>query len=351
MKWEFFPAQSQFESVRKEWDSLNRLQGDHILLDSEFVGALLRNFGTEAVRLGILHDVQRPSMVLVVPTRWGFWETFQPSQAPMGLGVFGYRDEKGEGLLELSRSLPGFPLQLAALQQDPDFSAFPMNPQLPHLEFIDYICTGSLNLSGSFEEYWGSRSEDLKRNNARRRRKLVEQNQKLEFIAHTDRDSVAACVREYGRLESQGWKGQQGTAVTADNAQGRFYREVMEIFCGRGEGVVFELLLDGIAIASEFWIGRNGMYVNLKTAYDESHKQLSPGFLMKESLIRWAYAKKSWRRLEFYGRTMDWHHKWIDRTRTLYHVNCYRGSWVLKTRKAVNRLRSFRSGTAPRQPE
>ena len=351
MNWEFVPAQEHFEAARAKWDNLNRLQGDHILLDSEFTSALLRHFGSNAVRLGILQNSTQPAMVLVVPTRWGFWETFQPSQAPMGLAVFGYRDEHGDCLLELLRSLPGYPLQLAVLQQDPDFSAFPMNQGLSHLEFIEYIQTGSLKLDGGFEEYWDSRSEDLKRNNARRRRKLAEQSKRLEFAAHTDRDSVAACVREYGRLESQGWKGQQGTAVTEDNSQGRFYREVMEYFCPRGEGVIFELLLEGIPIASEFWIGRNGMYVNLKTAYDESHKQLSPGFLMKESLIRWAYSEKNWRRLEFYGRTMDWHQKWIDRTRTLYHVNCYRSRWVLQARKTANRLRSARTGVSPRQPE
>jgi hypothetical protein len=113
----------------------------------------------------------------------------------------------------------------------------------------------------------------------------------------------------------------------------------MESFCGRGEGAIFELRLDGAVIASELWIGRNGMYVNLKTAYDESLKQLSPGFLMKESLIRWAFSSKSWRRLEFYGRVMDWHLKWIDRTRTLYHLNSYRYGWIPRVRKAVNHLR------------
>jgi len=53
MSGEFVSAHDHFEAVRKEWDNLNRFQGDHILLDSEFTGALLRHFGSEAVRLGI----------------------------------------------------------------------------------------------------------------------------------------------------------------------------------------------------------------------------------------------------------------------------------------------------------
>jgi Acetyltransferase (GNAT) domain len=350
MSWEFLSAKDHFETARKQWDDINRSQGDHILLDSEFTSALLRHFGHDAVRLGINTDSRRPAMALVVSTHWGFWETFQPSQAPIGLIVFGYRDEAGSGLLELARSLPGYSLQLAVLQQDPDFSAFPENQNASCLEFTEYIQTGSLVLKGSFEEYWDSRSVDIKRNNARRRRKLTEQGQKLEFVVHTDRDSVGACIREFGRLESLGWKGQNGTAVAENNAQGRFYREVMETFCGRGEGVIFELLLDGKPIASELWIGRNGMHVNLKTAYDENLKQLSPGFLMKESLICRAFSEKNWRRLEFYGRVMDWHQKWIDRTRSLYHVNCYRSRWVLRARKAAHRLRAAQTSVVSLRP-
>ncbi len=57
MSWEFVPAQDHFEAAREEWDNLNRLQGDHILLDSEFTSALLRHFGSNTVRLGILQSL------------------------------------------------------------------------------------------------------------------------------------------------------------------------------------------------------------------------------------------------------------------------------------------------------
>jgi len=342
MSWEFLPAKTHFDSYRNLWDSLNRRQGDHVLLDSDFVSALLRHFGSDGVRIAVNQNSKRLAMALLVSTRWGLWETFQPSQAPIGLIVLGYRDEAMSGLQELTRALPGYALQLAVLQQDPEFSAFPATREHASVEFVNYIRTGSLTLEGDFERYWESRSDDIKKNNTRRRRKLVEQGQLLEFVAHTDRDSVADCIREYGRLESQGWKGQQGTAITADNAQGCFYRDVMETFCGRGEGVIFELRLNNKPIASEIWIGRNGMRVNLKTTYDESLKQVSPGFLMKESLIRWAFSENGWQRLEFYGRVMDWHLKWIDGTRTLYHVNCYRNPWILRARKAVGRFRGDR---------
>lgn len=345
MKWEIIPASTQFQSSRDDWDALNKNLGDHILLDSEFVGALLHHFGNDGVYLGISTDTKHPGMALLARTRWGSWETFQPSQAPMGLILLGSRDQNGDSLLDLIRSLPGYALQCAALHQDPDFSSLPVSPQWPCMEFLDYIQTGSLTIGGTFEQYWESRTADLKRNNARRHRRIAEQGHKLELTVHSDPEAVPACIREYGRLESQGWKGQQGTAVGQDNAQGRFYQDVMTIFCSRKEGLIFELRLDGTPIASELWIGRHGMLVNLKTTYDENLKQFSPGFLMKEALLRNVFDQQKWHVLEFYGRVMDWHLKWINRTRTLYHVNCFRNRWFLNGRNTAKRfLKSSATG-------
>jgi hypothetical protein len=338
----------QFQAHQERWNEINRSFANHILLEANFVDALLRHFGGKEVRLGISADPKRPGMALLASVRWGIWETFQPSQAPLGLIVLGYKDDTREGLRDLMRSLPGYPLQLGIQHQDPDFSAIPLAPQQPNLKVVSYIETGSLSLEGTFDDYWSSRSDDLKKNNARRRRRLADQGKRLEFLVHSDPSSVAACIRSYGVLESQGWKAQGGTAVAEGNAQGRFYREVMEMFCGRGEGTIFELLLDGKTIASELWVGNKDMRVNLKTTFDETLKQLAPGFLMKEEIIRWAYSRGDWRLLEFYGRLMEWHTKWIGRSRTLYHVNYYPNRWVPKAREAVRRLlRTKRVSGAP----
>jgi len=35
-------------------------------------------------------------------------------------------------------------------------------------------------------------------------------------------------------------------------------------------------------------------------------------------------------RIEFYGKVMDWHTKWSDEIRTLYHVNAYRNALVAR---------------------
>ena len=36
------------------------------------------------------------------------------------------------------------------------------------------------------------------------------------------------------------------------------------------------------------------------------------------------------RRIEFYGKLMDWHTKWSHDSRTLYHLNSYQSALVAK---------------------
>ncbi len=338
MSWVFQPASEAFEELRKDWDALNRSQHNHILLDSGFVAPLVRHFGGRDVILGMRQNGGKAGMVLLVRNGRAAWETFQPSQAPLGLIVLNHQDEEGESLLELLENLPGYPLQLGVRQQDPDYSRFPPVSPRPDIQVLEYVQTARLPLEGTFESFWESRSINLKHNLARQRRRLAEQGHRFELVAHRDPASVAACLREYGRLESQGWKAKEGTAVTEDNVQGRAYREILETFWARGEGVVYQFLLDGKVIASDLCLARNGMLVVLKTAYDDSVERISAALLMRQEIVRQLYAEKEIRVIEFYGRVRDWHTKWTSQIRTMFHVNCFRHRWVPRVKELVKRF-------------
>ena len=40
------------------------------------------------------------------------------------------------------------------------------------------------------------------------------------------------------------------------------------------------------------------------------------------------FDSKRIQRIEFYGKIMEWHSRWSDEARTMYHINCYRGPVV-----------------------
>jgi hypothetical protein len=338
MSWKFQPAVGSFEEARGTWDALNQEHGNHVLLDSGFVSPLLRHFANGNVTLAVNDDANQRGIALLVRRKPGLWETFQPSQSPLGLILLAHLALTGEELREMTGKLPGFALQLSILQQDPDCSSAIVSNDTKGIERVDYIQTARITLTGTFEDYWKQRGNNLRHNLARRQRRLTEKGHKAELITHRRPEDVAQAIREYGLLESRGWKAKEGTAVAEDNAQGRFYREIFENFCARGEGLIYQLLIDGKVAASDLCLVRNGMLIVLKTAYDEGLNDFSPSFLMRQSILQQLFAERHVHVVEFYGRLMEWHTRWTNEIRTLYHINCFRHLWLLPLKRLARRF-------------
>jgi hypothetical protein len=160
-----------------------------------------------------------------------------------------------------------------------------------------------------------------------------------ELIVLRQPAEVAEGIREYGRLESSGWKGKNGTAVAEDNAQGRFYREMFEYFCARNEAAIYQYRLNGKVVASDLCLLRKGMMVVLKTAYDEGFEEFSPAQQMRRRIVQQSYAEQQVKVVEFYGPVEDWHLRWSDQIRTMCRLICFRHSWVEKAKFAVQLVR------------
>lgn len=337
MAWKFQPAVEAFADYREMWDALNAANGNHIVLDSIFVQGLLRQFGTVHTMLGISLDKQFPGMVIIEKIRPGFVNTFHPSQAPIGLFLLEKKCEVLRQIDELFGSLPPFVLGIAILQQDPDFTVLKDLAESARVRRVEYIRTARITLPDSFDVYWGNRPKGFVSDMARQRRKLQREGKQLALVVERDPTRVEECIREYGRLESTGWKGQEGTAVAADNAQGLFYQEILEAFCRKGEGVIYRLILDGKTVACELCIERGNRLIDLKTAYDESVKGYSLGSMLEEEMLKSYYLDGRLKEVEFYGRVTDWTRKWTDEIRPIYHYNVYRYAWLAKLHACLRR--------------
>lgn len=327
------------DQLRDRWDALNVSQNNHILLDSGFVALLLHHSDSRDVVVAVSEDAGNPAMALLKRKAPGIWETFQPSWAPLGLFLCGEGEQAGENLLSLTRTLPGYALQLSVLQQDPKYSAFTALAGCEWIEKSDYARTARIPLEGDFQEYWEAREQKFRKNNDRRRRQLAEKGSP-DFSVIRDSTAVEDAMREFGRLESKGWKASGGTAVAADNVQGHLYRAVLEYFCKRNEGVIYQLRIDGQVIATDLCVARGEMFVLLKNTYDEDWSAYSPGVLLREDIVRGLYAEGRVRNYEFYGPLMDYQLRWTRDIRTLYHVTCFRHSWVRTARDFAKRIRN-----------
>ena len=326
-------AASAFGTHAESWRTLNLAGPKSPLLEPDFVAPLLTEFGNPRLLLATCTSGgQVAAMAIVNPVRTSVWETFQPSQAPTGMWVQRAGLDQTELLATLMRRLPGFALVLGATQQDPDLAPRPADSGA--VQTMDYIDTARITIGGTFDEYWAARGKNLRANLKKQRAKLAKEDVVPRMQIVRDPADMAAAVADYGRLESAGWKAQGGTAIHPDNAQGRFYRKMLEDFARRGRASVYRYWFGDKIVAMDFCIEGDDSIIVLKTTYDESvPNSLSPTLLMREEATRQIFDEARFARLEFYGKVMEWHTKWTDEIRTMYHLTGYRWAALLGLRK------------------
>ena len=318
--WRLYPI-SDFARHRAVWQALNDECGQPILLDARFVETLLQCFdarasvlalarqGTQIVTAGIFHQ-----------RGWGRWQSLQFSQAPLGLwlcrpGAF------SEALLaDLAKALPGWVSQIALTQLDP--LLLPRPPGSARLKPLDYITTASLQVPADYPAYFAGLSRNVRQNSNKAANRLKREGIHARFEVVTAKAALAGAVADYGDIESQSWKQAGGTAVAADNDQGRFYRTLLEAFAGDGAEVWY-YYFDEHKVACDLCLRQGAQLVVLKTTFLADWKRYSPAFALHLEGIRHC-SEQGLGLMEFYGAAMDWHRKLTPQARTLYHLNWYR---------------------------
>jgi CelD/BcsL family acetyltransferase involved in cellulose biosynthesis len=354
MSWHVVPARD-FAQYAARWRRLHAAGAASPLLAADFVQALLDAFGTGRELLAWRSDAGSDDarvMTIVTPGRAGAWNTFQPAQAPVGLWLQRDAGPAAPHVPALLRALPGVALMLGITECDPMLMARPADSAAVHTS--DYIRTARITVAGSFDDYWDGRGKNLRSNLKKQRKRLAQDGVATHLDVLRAPEQIAAAVADYGRLETTGWKGSEGTAVAADNDQGRFYRAMLEAFAARGAASVYRYTVGGRLAAMDLCVEGGGCIVVLKTAYDESlGPQLSPALLMREEACRALFdeaREKGIGRIEFYGRVMEWHTRWTDEIRTMYHLNGYRWPVLGRLHALARRQASAAAAPAPGAP-
>lgn len=339
MSWSIVSADdfAAHPALAARWRELHQAGASSPLLALEFADAALTVFGSgsELLAWHCDQDGQVNVMAILTPGRLGAWSTFQPSQAPLGFWLQRHARLQPAQLSHLLHALPaagGIPgVMLGLTQCDPMLLERPFDT--PTLATLDYIQTARVTLEGGFDAYWQGRGKNLRANLKKQRKRLLQDGIAVGMQISRAEEDMAAAVTDYGSLESAGWKAAGGTAVDGANAQGRFYCLLLEAFARQGAASVYRYWIGERLAAMDLCIEGGGCLIVLKTAYDEQLSErlghpLSPALLMREEACRALFDEARLARIEFYGRVMDWHLRWTDDIRTMYHLNAYRWSWL-----------------------
>ena len=330
LQWTFSPV-TAFATLASDWDGVNRNARNLPILDAAFFARLMAHFAPKhgAIIAVLREGAEVRCAGIFEPGRGRTWQTYQPAQAPLGAWV----NATGFAIAPaLSRwfGTPGGRLSLGAGISQIDPELLPRPPASGGLATLDYIETAFMNVSGSFDVYWAGRGKNLRQNVRKQLSRFERDGVSAGLLEIADAGAAGAAVDEYGRMESGGWKGAEGSALHPDNEQGKFYRSLFEDYATRGEAVVYQYRYGDRAVASDLCLARNGVLIVLKTTYDEAQRNTSPAMLMHHDLLKPIFNERRYRRIEFYGRIMEWHGRLTEDKKILYHLNYFRFPWMTK---------------------
>jgi CelD/BcsL family acetyltransferase involved in cellulose biosynthesis len=147
------------------------------------------------------------------------------------------------------------------------------------------------------------------RANLRRRARRL---QELGAVAvrRSDRaEDVDAALSDFLALEASGWKGEGGTAIALDPDLVSFYRRIAQDAASRDGLAIRALTLDGAPVAVHLGLVHRGVYLLLKTAYDERLGHVSPGQLLQREVLAECEAR-GLAGFDFLGPDMPWKRDW-----------------------------------------
>lgn len=342
MTWTLHPI-SAFPAHHAAWDALQARSLDLPFLESRFLQPLLEIFGDGSERLAVCSGAEGwRAAALLRPSGRGRWELFMPSQLPLGPWIGEAPQLHLESLLQ---GLPGIALALGAPQLDSRF--YPdQDVDAARQRSRAYIDTAWVLIDRPFATYWEERGKNLRQNTRKQRNKLAGEGVSTRLDCVCDVAGVAEALDQYGALESSGWKAGDGTHIHPDNAQGRFYRRMLEAFAEQGRARLYRYWFNDKVAAMDLCIAAGRQLVILKTAYDETQKAVSPSTLMRQEQFEQLFAEGHFERIEFYGKLLEWHTRWTALARPIYHRTAYRWAWL----PALQRWRDARRQEATAMP-
>lgn len=321
--WSVVRLEAGLKEHAREWDALNQQAfGSHPMLTSGFVDGLLQNFGDGSEYLCRYVDGNRVRGLCILKRRNALvWSSFLPSQGQIGPTLI----PDAELLFSLLRSLPGRPLQLDLLCNDPTLGAVLAQPLTHHR---NHNFTMTIGLNGTFDEYWASRSKRLQSNIRRYEKRLVAEQIAKRYVRLSAPHDIEAALQRYARLEGEGWKGKNGTSLASSAAQFNFYLELMTAGAACGEASAHELWFDGELAASRLILTRSGAQVMLKTTYAEKYSTFAPGRLLLRAVIEEAFAINPGGRIEFCTDAAPDLLGWATGHRWIQHTSLYRSPFA-----------------------
>ena len=215
---------------------------EHPFLESRFVLPLLKYFPHEDIFLAEYQEQGKIICAFVMSSQSKF--TAAPyvdgvSQIPLS-----YIDESisssklNKIFASLFKVMPKCYFAINIESQDPDLTSADKFDAVNHTIIEECASNTSIPAGIEFEQYWQERSKKVRKEIGRHLRVIERDGFSVSYTVLDDLSDLGEGFQQYCRLESTGWKGEQGSAMTTSNDQGRFYKEVVSGFMQQNQAKI-----------------------------------------------------------------------------------------------------------------
>jgi predicted N-acyltransferase len=168
-----------------------------------------------------------------------------------------------------------------------------------------------LSIAASWDEFYSSLTSK-NRNDLRRAYRKAEKKGAVSFdFISVDRQTNAGYFQRHLVLEKKSWKARNRTAITNVGEWERFYSAMTPEAADNGSLYYAHMKIDDQLIAGQFFLVQYDKLWTLKIAHDDAYAFCSPGVLLMNEVVRFAF-DKGLQGVEFLGSSELWLKKWTS---------------------------------------
>jgi len=143
--------------------------------------------------------------------------------------------------------------------------------------------------------------------NLRHRERRLARRGAVSFDVASGESGAASAIEAFYRIESSGWKGQQGTSVARQPRVKQLYDGMI---AGAGDDLLVPVLsVSNTPVAAQVLRMRGRIMFLLKTAYDEAYSECAPGQLITARVIQYG-VEHGLAALDFLADNLPWKAEW-----------------------------------------
>jgi CelD/BcsL family acetyltransferase involved in cellulose biosynthesis len=199
----------------------------------------------------------------------------------------------------------------------------------------------SIDLAGTFEEYYNSTLTSKLRTNIRSRRNRL-QTAGGGTYRHYQGTAAVAHFDEFLQLENSGWKGSAGSSIMSlpDSYQ-HYYRHLVNFLANQDSLHLFFLDLGDKPIAGAFGYTEDEVFHWFKIGYREEYGEMAPlNLLLLDNIKYFMENRRDIRRFNMFPEDGGYKHRWVNENTTMVGVALFSGTLMGRAAHSISRIRN-----------